>query len=82
MILLEGMCQRNLSVAAAARALGREPVAISRSVARQTKADIAKIPAFAPLWKDLLTRLELTDADLFEGGINRGWTGFTGIKTE
>jgi ribulose-5-phosphate 4-epimerase/fuculose-1-phosphate aldolase len=65
MILLEGMIQRNLSVASAARALGREPIAISRSAARQTKAEIAKIPAFAPLWKDFLTRLKQTDADLF-----------------
>lgn len=66
MVLLEGMCGRNLSVASAARALGREPIAIARSVARQTKEDIAKIPAFAPLWKDFLTRLKQTDADLFE----------------
>lgn len=66
MILLEGMCQRNLSVASAARDSGREPIAISRSVARQTKEEIAKIPAFAPLWKDFLTRLKQTDADLFE----------------
>lgn len=66
MILLEGMVQRNLSVAAAARAFGREPIAISRSTARQTKAEIARIPAFAPLWKDFLTRLKQTDADLFE----------------
>jgi ribulose-5-phosphate 4-epimerase/fuculose-1-phosphate aldolase len=65
MILLEMMMQRNLSVAAAARALGREPVAISRSAARRTKAEIARIPAFAPLWKDFLMRLEKTDADLF-----------------
>ena len=66
MVLLEGMIQRNLSVAAAARTLGREPIAISRSAARQTKEEIAKIPAFAPLWKDFLTRLKQTDADLFE----------------
>lgn len=66
MVLLEGMIQRNLSVASAARALGREPIAISRKAARQTKAEIAKIPAFAPLWKDFLTRLKQTDSDLFE----------------
>ena len=36
------------------------------SAARQTKEEIAKIPAFAPLWKDFLTRLKQTDADLFE----------------
>ncbi|MEZ5428496.1 MAG: class II aldolase/adducin family protein [Pyrinomonadaceae bacterium] len=67
MVLLEGMCGRNLSVASAARALGREPIPISRSIARQTKEEIAQIPAFGPLWKDFLTRLRQTDPDLFEG---------------
>ncbi|MCB1024419.1 MAG: class II aldolase/adducin family protein, partial [Acidobacteria bacterium] len=66
MVLLEGMIQRNLSVAAAARSIGREPVAISRSAARRTKEEIAKIPAFGPLWKDFLSRLQQTDPDLFE----------------
>lgn len=66
MVLLEGMIQRNLSVAGAARALGREPIPISLEAARRTKAEIARIPAFAPLWKDFLTRLRQTDADLFQ----------------
>lgn len=65
MILLEGMAARNLSVASAARALGREPIAISRAAARRAKEEIARIPSLAPLWKDLLLRLRQTDADLF-----------------
>jgi ribulose-5-phosphate 4-epimerase/fuculose-1-phosphate aldolase len=67
MILLEGMAQRNLAVAQAARALGREPVPIAPEVARRAKAEIARIPVFAPLWKDYLTRLRATDPDLFAG---------------
>lgn len=66
MILLEGMVMRNLSVASAARALGREPIAISRDAARRTKEEISRIPALAPLWKDMLARLRVTDADLFD----------------
>lgn len=66
MILLEGMVQRHLSVAGAARVLEREPIAITTHAARQTKAEIAKIPAFAPLWKDFLGRLQQSDADLFK----------------
>ena len=67
MILLEGMAQRNLAVAQAARALGREPVPIAPEAARRAKAEIARIPVFAPLWKDYLTRLRATDPDLFAG---------------
>jgi ribulose-5-phosphate 4-epimerase/fuculose-1-phosphate aldolase len=67
MLLLEGMVQRNLSVAQAARALGREPVPIATEAARRAKAEIARIPVFAPLWKDFLTRLRATDPDLFAG---------------
>jgi ribulose-5-phosphate 4-epimerase/fuculose-1-phosphate aldolase len=67
MVLLEGMAQRNLAVAAAARALGREPVAIAPAAARRAKAEIARIPVLPLLWQDLLTRLRATDPDLFEG---------------
>lgn len=67
MILLEGMAARHLAVRQAARSLGREPVAIAPEAARRAKAEIARIPAFAPLWKDFLTRLRTTDPDLFEG---------------
>ena len=66
MILLEGMAQRNLAVAHAARALNREPVPIAIDAARRAKAEIARIPAFQPLWIDFLTRLRSTDPDLFE----------------
>jgi len=66
MILLEGMVMRNLSVASAACALGRKPIAISMDAARRTKEEISRIPALAPLWKDMLLRLRATDADLFE----------------
>ena len=65
MILLEDMCARHLAVTQAARALGREPVAIAPDAARRAKAEIARIPVFAPLWKDFLTRLRATDPDLF-----------------
>jgi hypothetical protein len=66
MMLLEGMVQRNLSVAASARALGMEPKPIAMEAALTAKREIAKIPFLQPLWVDLLTRLRQTDADLFE----------------
>jgi hypothetical protein len=58
--------QRNLSVAASARALGMEPKPIAMEAALTAKREIAKIPFLQPLWVDLLTRLRQTDADLFE----------------
>ncbi|MCA1557304.1 MAG: class II aldolase/adducin family protein, partial [Acidobacteria bacterium] len=67
MMLLEDMARRNISVAQAAQALGLKPVPISTDAARRAKAEIANIPVFAPLWKDFLTRLKVTDPDLFEG---------------
>jgi ribulose-5-phosphate 4-epimerase/fuculose-1-phosphate aldolase len=67
MLLLEGMVQRNLAVAGAAQALGRKPLPITLETARRTKAELARIPVFAPLWKDFLTRLSVTDPDLFAG---------------
>lgn len=67
MILLESMARRNISVAQAAQALGLKPVPIATEAARRAKAEIARIPVFAPLWKDFLTRLSATDPDLFEG---------------
>jgi hypothetical protein len=66
MLLLEGMVQRNLSVAQATQALGLKPVPIAPEAARRAKAEIARIPVFAPLWKDFLTRLRATDPELFE----------------
>ena len=70
MVLLEGMAARNLSVAQAARNLGREPVAIAPAAARRAKAEIARIPVLPLLWKDFLKRLRATDPDLFEGREN------------
>ena len=67
MLLLEGMVERNLSVAQAARSLGREPVPIAPEAARRAKAEIARIPVLANLWGDFLKRLRATDPDLFEG---------------
>lgn len=65
MLLLEGMVQRNLAVAAAARAAGWTPKPIPSEIALRTKGEIgAKIAFFEPYWQDLLTRLERTDSDL------------------
>ncbi len=75
MILLEGMSLRHLAVNSAARALGREPHAIAPEAARRAKEEIARIPVFAPLWKDFLTRLSRTDPDLFEGRERSAATG-------
>ncbi|MCA1617727.1 MAG: class II aldolase/adducin family protein [Acidobacteria bacterium] len=70
MMLLEGMAERHLAVARAARDLGREPVAIAPAAALRAKAEIARIPVLPLLWKDLLMRLRQTDPDLFEGREN------------
>jgi ribulose-5-phosphate 4-epimerase/fuculose-1-phosphate aldolase len=70
MVLLEDMAERNLSVAQAARNLGREPVAIAPAAARRAKAEIARIPVLPLLWQDFLKRLRATDPDLFEGREN------------
>jgi ribulose-5-phosphate 4-epimerase/fuculose-1-phosphate aldolase len=67
MLLLEGMVQRNISVAQAARATGLQPIPIAPEAARRTKSEIAKIPAIAPLWQDFIERLQKTDPDLFAG---------------
>ena len=66
MTLLEGMAQRNLSVATAARSLGLKPTPIATEVARRAKAEIGRIPVLPLLWKDFLVRLRMTDPDLFE----------------
>lgn len=70
MVLLEGMARRNLSVAQAARDLGREPVAIAPSAARRAKAEIGRIPVLPLLWQDFLKQLRKSDPDLFEGRDN------------
>lgn len=66
MVLLEGMAQRNLAVAQAARNLGLEPIPIAPEAARRAKAEIARIPVLPLLWKDFMARLRSTDPDLFE----------------
>jgi ribulose-5-phosphate 4-epimerase/fuculose-1-phosphate aldolase len=65
MILLEGACQRNISVAAAARATGLAPHAISQEHAMTAKRELAKIPFLDPLWEDFIKRLRQSDPDLF-----------------
>lgn len=66
MILLEGLCQRNISVASAAQATGLHPHAIAPEHALTTKRELAKIPILDALWEDLLKRLRQTDAELFQ----------------
>jgi ribulose-5-phosphate 4-epimerase/fuculose-1-phosphate aldolase len=65
MILLEGMVQRNLAVAGAARATGLTPRPISNEYAMTAKRELAKIPFLQPLWEDFLKRLRQSDPDLF-----------------
>lgn len=67
MMLLEGTCQRNVSVAAAAQATGLKPHPIAHEHALTAKRELAKIPILEPLWEDLLKRLRQTDPDLFSG---------------
>jgi hypothetical protein len=65
MMMLEGMCQRNISVASAARSTGLSPNAIKPEHAIATKRELAKIPIVRTLWEDLLKRVRQTDANLF-----------------
>ena len=66
MMLLEGICQRNISVASAAQVTGYTPHAIAPEHALTAKRELAKIPILDALWEDLLKRLRQTDAELFE----------------
>lgn len=66
MMLLEGMCARNISVAMAAQATGLTPIAIKMEHALTAKKEIAAMPAIPALWKDTLERLQKSDPDLFE----------------
>jgi ribulose-5-phosphate 4-epimerase/fuculose-1-phosphate aldolase len=66
MMLLEGTCQRNISVAMAAQATGLRPHPIKAEDALTAKKELANIPALPAVWKDTLHRLQLTDPDLFE----------------
>jgi ribulose-5-phosphate 4-epimerase/fuculose-1-phosphate aldolase len=67
MMLLEGMCARNISVAAAAQATGLKPHAIKPEDALTAKRELANIPALPAVWKDTLHRLRRTDPELFDG---------------
>lgn len=66
MMLLEGMCARNISVAVAAQATGLKPFPIRMEHALAAKSEIAGMPAIPAIWKDTLQKLEITDPDLFE----------------
>jgi len=66
MMLLEGTCQRNISVATAAQATGLRPHPIKPGDALTAKRELANIPAFPAVWTDTLQRLQRTDPDLFE----------------
>jgi L-fuculose-phosphate aldolase len=65
MMLVEGVCQRNISVGAAAQATGLTAHPIAPEHALTAKQELAKIPILEPLWEDLLKRLRQTDPDLF-----------------
>lgn len=65
MLLLEGMVQRNLAVAGAARATGLPARPIAPEVARATKRELAGLKAFPLVWNDLMAKLRVTDPGLF-----------------
>ncbi len=66
MLLLEGMCARNISVAMAAQATGLKPIPIKMEHALTAKKEIAAMPAIPAVWKDTLERLQKSDPELFE----------------
>jgi L-fuculose-phosphate aldolase len=66
MVLLEGMCARNISVAHAAQVTGLKPHPIKMEDALTAKREIAAIPAIPLIWKDAMQRLQQTDPELFE----------------
>lgn len=72
MLLVEGTCARNISVAVAAQATGLRPVPIKLEHAITAKQEIAKIPFLQPLWADLMTRLRQSDPDLFASATQAG----------
>ena len=82
MILLEGACQRNISVGAAAKATGLTAHAIKPEHALTTKNELAKIPIVETLWGDLLKRLHQTDAELFQfDQKNRGYQARSEVRS-
>src|SRR5260370_10408273 len=66
MMLLEGTCARNISVAMTAQATGLKPHAVKAEDAITAKKELANIPALPAVWKDTLQRLQRTDPDLFK----------------
>lgn len=70
MVLLDGMCARNISVHAAARATGFTPYPIKMEDALNAKRELARIPFLQPLWNDFLQRLRHSDPDLFAANAN------------
>jgi ribulose-5-phosphate 4-epimerase/fuculose-1-phosphate aldolase len=76
MLLLEGMVQRNLAVANAARATGITPRPIAAEVALATKKELAALKALPLVWEDLMAKLRLTDPSLFTPHHN-GYTTVT-----
>jgi ribulose-5-phosphate 4-epimerase/fuculose-1-phosphate aldolase len=71
MMLVEDLCKRNISVAAAAQATGLTPHAIAPEHAIGTKRELGKIPILEPLWEDLLKRLRQSDPELFQSSGER-----------
>ena len=65
MMMLEGVCQRNITVASAAQATGLKPHPIAPEHALTAKNELAKIPIVDRLWEDLQKRLHQTDPELF-----------------
>ena len=65
MMLLEGAVQRNLAVAASARATGLAPKPITMEHALIAKRELARIPFLQPLWDDMTKRLRHSDPELF-----------------
>ena len=68
MLLLEGMCARNISVAMVAQATGLKPIPIKMEHALTAKKEIAAMPGIPAVWKDTLEKLQKTDPELFEHG--------------
>jgi ribulose-5-phosphate 4-epimerase/fuculose-1-phosphate aldolase len=69
MLLLDGMAQRHLTVAAASRATGAAAQSIAPEVARATKKELLSLNALPLVWEDLMAKLRLSDPALFAGPV-------------
>ena len=67
MLVLEGMVQRNLSVAAAARVTEITPRPIAPPIALATKQELNALAALDLVWDDLMAKLRQSDPTLFAG---------------